>query len=147
MTIEMSTEIANKKGTGKLKYILGAELLIFLAGIITGIVFIFLNIFSSDPFNTDLLWIGLYCIWGACGFIFFVVFPTSMVMIFRRRNSMVSSLKSFKINLTGPYAPGYKPSGVKKPRFCEYCGYEVLTGERECTECGGPVTAIKSSYI
>ena len=28
-------------------------------------------------------------------------------------------------------------------RFCEYCGFEVRTGERECPECGGPVRTLK----
>ena len=52
-----------------------------------------------------------------------------------------------KASQIGPYAPGYKPSGAKNPSFCEYCGYEVHYGERECPECGGPVRTVKSSYI
>ncbi|MCE7741452.1 MAG: zinc ribbon domain-containing protein [Candidatus Heimdallarchaeota archaeon] len=143
----MSTE-TKKKGSGAFKYILLIEMLIFVGAIIAALVIIFSSIFGEDP-STDIdrMMIGVYILYGSMGYIPFIVAPTLILMFTRRKNNMFSSLQSFKLSKIGPYAPGYKPSGVKKPRFCEYCGYEVILGERECPECGGPVKAINSSYI
>ena len=147
MTIEISAEM-KKKGIGNIKYLIGFELFILFGGLITGIVFIFRAIFTSDfmPYASS-MWIGIYIMAGSMGFALLVIAPTTVIMATRRRKDMFSSLQSFKISAIGPYAPGYKPSGVKKPRFCEYCGFEVLKGERECPECGGPVKTINSSHI
>ena len=138
----MSTETKKEKKF-PFKYIFAIEILILIAGIITAFYFIFSNIMG----DLDQMWIGLYILWGSMGYVPVVIIPTVVLMVFKRRNSMFTSLKNFKDSKIGPYAPGYKSSGAKKPRFCEYCGYEVLTGERECTECGGPVKTINSSYI
>ena len=143
----MSAE-TTKKGIGPFKYILAIELVIFLGLLITGFVLLFKTLFGPD-ISTDpgSIWWGLGFIYGAVGVIPLILVPTVLTMVFKRRKVMFSSINSFKLSKIGPYAPGYKPSGVKKPRFCEYCGYEVLTGERECPECGGPVRTIDSSYI
>ena len=143
----MSTE-TKKKGIGAFKYILIIEGLLFLGTIVTAIVLIFSSVFGDDPStNIDRMWIGIYMLYGVAGFIPFIFMPTVVIMFTRKRKTIFSSLKSMKISKIGPYAPGYKPSGAKKARFCEYCGYEVICGEREGPGCGGPVQSIKSSYI
>ncbi len=134
-----------KKKKGGVKYIIIFNVLIFIGGIVTGLVFIFTSIFPD--FDLDKLWTGNYIIFGTIGFMMFILMPTMVISLTRRRKTVFSSLQSMKFSQIGPYAPGYKPSGMKKSRFCEYCGYEVKTGERECPECGGPVQSIKSSYI
>jgi len=134
-----------KKKKGGVKYLIIFNVLIFIGGLVTGLVFIFTSIFPD--FDLDRLWTGNYIIFGTIGFMMFILMPAMVISLFRRRKTTFSSLQSMKFSQIGPYAPGYKPSGIKKPRFCEYCGYEVKTGERECPECGGPVKSIKSSYI
>lgn len=134
-----------KKKKGGVKFLIIFNVLIFIGGIVTGLIFIFTSIFPD--FDLDRLWTGNYIIFGTVGFMMFILMPTMVISLFRRRKSTFSSLQSMKLSQIGPYALGYKPSGVKKHRFCEYCGYEVKTGERECPECGGPIRSIKSSYI
>lgn len=134
-----------KKKKGGFKYLIILSVLIFFGGIITGLVFIFTSIFPD--FDLDKMWTGNYILFGTIGFMMFIFMPILVISFARRRKVVFSSLSSMKLSQIGPYAPGYKPSGVKKPRFCEYCGYEVKTGERECPECGGPVRSIKTSYI
>lgn len=134
-----------KKKKGGFKYLIILSVLIFFGGIITGLVFIFTSIFPD--FDLDKMWTGNYILFGTIGFMMFIFMPILVISFARRRKVVFSSLSSMKLSQIGPYAPGYKPSGVKKPRFCEYCGYEVKTGERECPECGGPIRSIKSSYI
>jgi len=144
--IKMSTETKKEK-KGPFKIIFIIEILILIAGFITAFYFIFSGIFGDIPTDLDIMWRGLYILWGSIGYVPIVILPTLLIMIFKRKGKMMSSLQSFKLSKIGPYAPGYKPSGAKKPRFCEYCGYEVLDAERECPECGGPVKTINSSYI
>ena len=134
-----------KKKKGGFKYLIILSVLIFFGGIITGLVFIFTSIFPD--FDLDKMWTGNYILFGTIGFMMFIFMPILVISFARRRKVVFSSLSSMKLSQIGPYAPGYKPSGVKKPRCCEYCGYEVKTGERECPECGGPVRSIKTSYI
>jgi len=142
----MSTE-TKKKGIGAFKYILALEILILVGAMITAFVMIFSSIFGDGSTDLDGMWIGIYILYAGMGFVPVVIMPTVALMFFKRRKTMFSSLTSFKLSKIGPYAPGYKSSGVKKPRFCEYCGFEVISGERECPECSGPVKTINSSYI
>ena len=135
----------SKESKFKVKYVVIPGIFIFIGGIVTGIVIVFTSIFPD--FDLDRLWIGNYIIFGTIGFMMFIFMPAMVISFTRRRKTVFSSLQSMKFSKIGPYAPGYKPSGMKKPRFCEYCGYEVKTAERECPECGGPIRSIKSSYI
>ena len=144
----MSTE-TKKKGFGPFKFIIGLELLIFIGLLVTGFVFLGMFIRNSVFFEESArtIWFALGFIYGAIGMVPVIIMPTLGIMLFRKRKVMFSSLQSFKLSKIGPYAPGYKPSGSKKPRFCEYCGFEVMDDERECPECGGPVRTINRSYI
>lgn len=135
----------SKESKFKIKYVAIPGIFIFIGGIVTGLVFIFTSIFPD--FDLDKMWTGNSILFGTIGFMMFIFMPILVISFARRRKVVFSSLSSMKLSQIGPYAPGYKPSGVKKPRFCEYCGYEVKTGERECPECGGPVRSIKTSYI
>ncbi|MHA1218664.1 MAG: hypothetical protein ACTSSN_10080 [Candidatus Heimdallarchaeaceae archaeon] len=135
----------SKKKKGGVKYILILGVLIFIGGMVTGLVFIFTSIFPT--FDLDRMWTGNYILFGSIGFMMFIFMPVMVSWIFRKRKVVFSSLSSMKLSKIGPYAPNYKPTGVKKPRFCEYCGYQVHASERECPECGGPIRTIKSSYI
>ena len=140
-----TTEETKKKGKGwkKVLFLFG---IIEIGGMITALVFIIIALTGSET-STDLLWTGFYILWGVGGSFPIIFVPLMFTIFIRRRNTLFSTVQSFKLSQIGPYAPGYKPSGVKNPRFCEYCGYEVLAGERECTECGGPIKNIKRSYI
>ncbi len=138
----MSTETKEKKGFKPFVFIIVLELLIFIGGMVTALVFIFTGFGDTERLMT-----GVYMIYGVAGFVPVILMPTVFIMVFRRRKVMFSSLSSFKLSKIGPYAPGYISSGTKNPRFCEYCGFEVIYGERECPECGGPVKTINSSYI
>ena len=137
----MSTE-TKKRGFKPFIITIAIEILIFIGVLVTALVFIFTGFYDNERLMT-----GVYMLYGVTGFIPLILMPTVFIMLFRRRNVMFTSLKTFKMSKIGPYAPGYKPSGAKNPRFCEYCGYEVLYRERECPECGGPVRTINSSYI
>ena len=140
----MTKETEKKKF--KARYVLIPGLLIFLGGIFTGIGLLFSSFLPfGDPIDLDRLWTGNYVIFGTIGFMFFIFMPTMIFSITRKRNSLLSS---FQLSKIGPYAPGYKAkTAIKKAKFCEYCGYQVHANERECPECGGPIRAIKSSYI
>jgi len=135
----------SKESKFKVKYVVIPGLFVFIGGIVTGLVFIFTSLFPT--IDLDRLWMGNYFLFGTIGFMMFIFIPAMVIAFARKRKTVFSSLQSMKFSKIGPYAPGYKPSGIKKPRFCEYCGYEVKTSERECPECGGPVRSIKSSYI
>jgi len=119
--------------------------LLVVGGMVTALVFIFTSF--GIPMDTDRLMIGVYIMYGVAGSIPLLVMPTLFLWLFSKRKTVFSSLQSMKLSKIGPYAPGYKPTGAKKQRFCEYCGFQVFTGERACPECGGPVKGIKTSYI
>ena len=138
-----NSEIKKKSGKG-FRFLAIFIALLELGAIATALVFIFTSIMSTD---IDRIMIGVYIIYGVAGSFPLLVMPLLFMGIFRKRKTIISSLQSMRISKIGPYAPGFKSSGVKKHRFCEYCGYEVRAGERECPECGGPVRDIKSSYI
>ncbi|MCE7748124.1 MAG: hypothetical protein GPJ51_06985 [Candidatus Heimdallarchaeota archaeon] len=135
----------SKESKFKVKYVVIPGIFVFIGGIVTGLVFIFTSLFPT--IDLDRLWTGNYILFGTIGFMMFIFMPAMVIAFARKRKTVFSSLQSMKFSKIGPYAPGYKPSGIKKPRFCEYCGYEVKTSERECPDCGGPVRSIKSSYI
>ena len=142
----MSTkEDAKKTGKG------WKRLVITITVLLIGTLFTGLGIMLSAtfiyPMNMDRFWLGIGLLGGAGGAFPLILVPLLMIWLFRKRTNIFSTVQSFKLSKIGPYAPGYKPSGVKKPRFCEYCGYEVVAGERECPECGGPTKSIKSTYI
>ena len=134
-----------KKSGGGFKFLAIFIALVVIGGIVTALVFIFTSL--GFPVDTDRLMIGVYIMYGVAGSIPLLVMPTLFGWLFSKRKTVFSSLQSMKLSKIGPYAPGYKPSAAKKQRFCEYCGFQVYSNERECPECGGPVRGIKTSYI
>ncbi len=139
------TQDTKKKSGSGFKYLAILVGLMIIGGIVTALVFIFTSL-GMDT-DIDRLMIGVYIMYGVAGSIPLLVMPTLFGWLFSKRKTMVSSLQSFKLSKIGPYAPGYKPTTAKKQRFCDYCGFQVYSNERECPECGGPVRGIKTSYI
>ena len=135
---------SSKKKDGFFKFLLIVVVLGVIATLITGLVkmFLSLGLFGGD-FDTQKLLTSSYILYGAAGAIPLLLMPTLFLWVFSKRKTLMSNVKtSFKVRGIGPYASGFQFSGVKKAKFCEYCGYEVRTGERECPECGGPVRNI-----
>lgn len=141
----MTSNSTEKKGKG-FKYAAILFGLLEVGGIIAGLVFIFMSfgdIGSGGGVDLDKLWIGNYILFGVAGALPLIGVPIMFAFISSRRKTITSAVTNMRKNLIGPFAPNYTSSGVKKPRFCEYCGFEVRTGERECPECGGPVRTLK----
>ncbi|MHA2358142.1 MAG: zinc ribbon domain-containing protein [Candidatus Heimdallarchaeaceae archaeon] len=139
----MTAEEKKKGGSGLKVFGIFSGILI-VGTLLASIVMMFISLPQIGT-SMDLFWTSIWMMVGA-GALFPVLLPIFMVMSFRRRRSMISTVQSMRLSKIGPYAPGFKPSGAKRASFCEYCGYEVRSGERECPECGGPVKTIKSSY-
>ncbi|MFW9851600.1 MAG: zinc ribbon domain-containing protein [Candidatus Thorarchaeota archaeon] len=117
-----------------------------IGGVITGLVFIFssfADIGSGGGVDLDKMWIGNYILFGVAGALPLLGMPILFAFVNSKRKTIASAVTNMRKNLIGPFAPDYTASGIKKPRFCEYCGFEVRTGERECPECGGPVRTLK----
>ena len=142
----LQTQDKKKKSGGGFKFVVIFLVLAELGAVATALYFIFSSL-GQMPSDTDRMMIGVYILYGVAGSIPLLVMPTLFGLFFSKRKTMFSSLQSFKLSKIGPYAPGYKPTAAKKQRFCEYCGFQVYSNERECPECGGPVRGIKTSYI
>ena len=141
------TQDKKKKSGGGFKFVVIFLVLAEIGAMATALYFIFSSLGGIGDTDIDRMMIGVYIFYGVAGSIPLLVMPTLFGWLFSKRKTMFSSLNSFKLSKIGPYAPGYKPTAAKKQRFCEYCGFQVYSNERECPECGGPVRGIKTSYI
>jgi hypothetical protein len=141
---EMTT--STKSGSGKKKGSFYKFLAIFvglavIGTLVTALVLMFSSFgFGGGDFDMERLQLSTYLLYGVAGSIPLLLMPTLFLWLFSRRKVIMNNVKaSFQVRGIGPYASGFKFTGAKKARFCQYCGYEVRTGERECPECSGPV--------
>ena len=137
----MTTSTESKKPNRFFKYLAIFAFLAVIGTLITALVMMFtsLGIFGGE-FNQERLMISTYIMYGVAGSIPLVLMPSLFLWVFSKRKTIVQNMRtSFQVRGIGPYASNFKFTGVKKSRFCEYCGYEVRSGERECPECSGPV--------
>ncbi len=141
----MTSKSTEKTGKG-FKFALILFGVLEVGGVIAGLVFIFMSfagIGDGGGVDLDMMWIGNYILFGAAGALPLLGMPILFAFVSSRRKTIASAVTNMRKNLVGPFAPNYTSSGTKKPRFCEYCGFEVRTGERECPECGGPIRTLK----
>ncbi len=132
-----------KKGKGfKIVIILFAIIEIGL--IATGLTYI-IRSFAMFPNNLDMFFTGMIFIWVFIGsiIIFFPILIISFVM--SKRKSLTKTFHNISSSVgasaaaLAPYSASYRPSKSGKIYYCDYCGYEVKSHERECPECSGPI--------
>ncbi len=138
------SETKPKKGNGfKIALILLGLLEIGL--IITAFTFIFSTIFEY-PLDFDKLVTG-YIFLGIFVGVLIIVFPILMIsFIMSRRKQITKTFHNISKSTStataaalAPYSASYRPSKSGKVYYCNYCGYEVKSHERECPECSGPI--------
>ena len=113
--------------------------------IITAFTIIFSTIFDS-PIDFDRLITG-YIFLGIFVGVLIIVFPILMISFVMSRRKQItktfhnisSSASTATAAALAPYSASYRPSKSGKTYYCDYCGYEVKSHERECPECGGPI--------
>ena len=126
-----------KKGTG-FKVVLILFGIIEIGLIATALAFIIGSI--SDPLGeTSRMWTGLILIYVFAGtlIIFFPIIMISFVM--SRRKAITKTFHNITSSALAPYSASYRPSRSGQVYYCDYCGYEVKSHERECPECSGPI--------
>ncbi|MHA1419739.1 MAG: hypothetical protein ACTSVO_09765 [Candidatus Heimdallarchaeaceae archaeon] len=129
----------------------GFKIILFLFGIIeiglivTAITFI-VSATADFPLDFDKMITGyiLIAAFGGLLVIFFPILIISFVMSKRKEltktfHNISSSVSSASAAALAPYTASYRPSKSGKVYYCDYCGYEVKSHERECPECGGPI--------
>jgi hypothetical protein len=141
MTTSTRSESGKKKGSF-FKYLAIFSVILVIGTLVAAMVLMFsaLNIGGGGGVNLERLQLSTYMLYGVAGAFPLILMPSLFLWIFSRRKVIMNNVKtSFQVRGIGPYAAGFQFTGAKKARFCQYCGYEVRTGERECPECGGPV--------
>lgn len=131
----------SRKANSFYKFLAILAILAVIGTLIAALVMMFTSLgLGGGDFNFERMKISSYMLYGVAGAIPLILMPSLFLWIFSKRKVIMSNLKSsMKVRGIGPYAANYQHPGVNKARFCEYCGYEVRSGERECPECGGPV--------
>lgn len=140
MTTTTKSE-TRKKPNSFFKYLAIFVGLLVIGTLVTALVLMFTSFsFNGGEFNIDRLNLSTYLLYGVAGSFPLIFMPTIFLWVFSRRKSIMNNVKiSMQARGIGPFAASFQHPGVKNARFCEYCGYEVRTGERECPECSGPV--------
>ncbi len=143
MTTSTKSETGKKTG-GFYKFLVIFTVLAVIGTMATAIVLMFTSFgFGTGEFNQDRLLLSTYLMYGVAGSIPLILMPSLFLWMFSKRKTIMKNVKtSFRTRGIGPFAASFQHPGVKNARFCEYCGYEVRTGERECPECSGPVRKI-----
>jgi len=142
--ITITSEQNTKKSNSIFKYLF----IIIAIGIVGTMIFALVRMFLSFlPFGSEMdtqkLLTSSYILYGVAGAVPLLLVPTMFLWINSRRKVIMNNVKtSFQVRGIGPYATSFQFSGAKKARFCQYCGFEVRSGERECPECSGPVRNI-----
>ena len=133
-----------KKGTGfKVALILFGIIEIGL--IITAITFI-VSAAIDFPVDFERMITGyiLIAIFGGLLITFFPILMISFIMSRRKSltktfHNISSSVSSASAAALAPYSASYRPSKSGTVYYCNYCGYEVKSHERECPKCSGPI--------
>ena len=139
-----TTSKSSKKKDSFFKFLLIFIVLAIIGTLATALVIMFTSFgFGGEDFNLDRLMLSTYLMYGVAGSIPLILMPSLFLWMFSKRKTIMKNVKtSFRTRGIGPFAASFQHPGVKNARFCEYCGYEVRTGERECPECSGPVRKI-----
>ena len=140
MTTSADNETAKKSGS-IFKFLFIFVGLAIIGTLVTALVLMFSSFsFNGGEFDIDRLLLSTYLLYGVAGAVPLLLMPTVALWIFSKRKTLMNNIKvSMRTRGIGPFASSFQHSGVKNARFCEYCGFEVRTGERECPECSGPV--------
>ena len=132
-----------KKGSG-FKVVLILFGIIEIGLIITAFTFIFSSIFDY-PIDFDRMITG-YIFLGIFIGLLIIVFPILMIsFIMSKRKSLTKTFHNISGSVSAsaaalaPYSASYRPTKSGKVYYCNYCGYEVRSHERECPECSGPI--------
>lgn len=113
--------------------------------IITAFTYIFSTIFDY-PLDFEKLMTG-YIFLGIFVGVLILVFPILMIAFVTSRRKQItktfhnisSSASTATAAALAPYSASYRPTKSGKVYYCNYCGYEVKSHERECPECSGPI--------
>lgn len=137
------SETKPKKSNG-FKIVLILFGIIEIGLIITAFTFIFSTIFDY-PLDFEKMITG-YIFLGVFGGLLITVFPIMMIaFIMSRRKQLTKTFHNISSSVgasaaaLAPYSASYRPSKSGKTYYCDYCGYEVRSHERECPECSGPI--------
>ncbi|MBY9000639.1 MAG: hypothetical protein KGD64_06980 [Candidatus Heimdallarchaeota archaeon] len=101
---------------------------------------------SADPWiDLDQLFTG-YILMGIFAGSLIIVFPILIIsFIASKRKAITKTFHNITSSVTSsaadlaPYSASYRPSKSGQVYYCDYCGYEVRSQERECPECSGPI--------
>lgn len=110
--------------------------------LIIGLVKIFSGIAEPNiDLKFELINSGMIFIW-AFGGVLIILIPALMItFILSRAKSFTKTFNN--IPKSSPnmdaYSASYRPSKRGNIYYCDYCGYEVKSHERECPECSGPI--------
>ena len=139
-----TTSKSSKKKDSFFKFLLIFIVLAIIGTLVTALVIMFTSFgFGGEEFNLDRLMLSTYLMYGVAGAVPVLLMPTLFLWLFSKRKTVMLNVRtSFQTRRIGPFAASFQHPGAKNARFCEYCGYEVRTGERECPECSGPVRKI-----
>ncbi|MHA1200189.1 MAG: hypothetical protein ACTSQF_12760 [Candidatus Heimdallarchaeaceae archaeon] len=142
MTSQSEEKPKKRKG---FKIILILFVIIEIGLIATGLSFI-IRSFAIFPNNIDMFFTGMIFIWICIGsvIIFFPILIISFIMSKRKEltktfHNISSTASTATAAALAPYSASYRPSKTGKVYYCDYCGYEVKSHERECPECSGPI--------
>lgn len=115
-------------------------------GLIFTAIALFVSSAFSFPVNLDRIITGyiLIAVFGFLLVIFFPILLISFIMSKRKEltktfHNISSSASAATAAALAPYSASYRPSKTGKTYYCDYCGYEVKSHERECPECSGPI--------
>ena len=113
-----------------------------VGSVIAGIVVMMLGLNFWNPLemNLDLFWIGIYILFGASGLAILGLPAVMCGWLNKRRGIIAETMKTVEKNIKDiPYPTFSQALKAKRRDYCEYCGFEVYSKERECPECGGPI--------
>jgi uncharacterized membrane protein len=133
-----------KKGKG-FKIVLISFGIIEVGLIFTAIALIVSSAFTF-PVDFERMITGyiLIAVFGGLLVIVFPILVISFIMSKRKEitktfHNISSSASTATAAALAPYSASYRPSKTGKTYYCDYCGYEVKSHERECPECSGPI--------
>ncbi len=110
--------------------------------LIIGLVKIFSGIAEPNiDLKFELINSGMIFIWAFGGVLIILIPALTITFILSRAKSFTKTFNN--IPRSSPnmdaYSASYRPSKRGNIYYCDYCGYEVKSHERECPECSGPI--------
>ena len=110
--------------------------------LVIGLVKIFRGIAEPNiDLKFELISSGMIFIWIFAGVLVILLPIIVILFILSRAKSFTKTFNN--IPRSSPnmdaYSASYRPSKRGNAYYCDYCGYEVKSHERECPECSGPI--------